>query len=345
MTRKSISGESIIRDVVTAYPGVKDVFQAHGLKCSSCWISAVETIFGGARTHRIEVEPLLRDIHQFLADGTLPRVTGSPLLPMAQKVPAEKLDKGDIGHIVAVMSGKGGVGKSLVTGLLAVSLARSGYRVGILDADITGPSIPKMFGLHQRVPVRQKRIEPGMSMYGIKIMSMNLMLEREDIGVTWRGPMVSQSIKQFFSDVAWGELDYLLVDLPPGTSDAPMTVLQALPLDGVVLVSTPQALTGMVVSKAIKMVQKMHVPILGLVENMGYLILPDSGQPFELFGPSQSAALVGESGAPMIGRLPLDPEIARLCDAGKIEEYHSAPYAELSENLHTALDIAEAVPV
>lgn len=340
-----ITPDTIIKTVIDAYPHAKAVFEAHGLKCSSCWISNRETIASGARTHRIAVEPLLADVSRFVRDGTVPAAPARGEQPPASRS-VERLDKKAIGRIIAIMSGKGGVGKSLVSGLLAVSRRRSGAEVGVLDADITGPSIPRMFGVSDRVIVRRgQEIEPGRSSGGIKLMSMNLLLEREDIGVNWRGPMISQSIKQFFSEVAWGALDDLIVDLPPGTSDAPMTVLQALPLDGVVIVSTPQALTGMVVSKAIKMVQRLHVPIIGLVENMGYIVLPGTGQPYELFGPSRGAALSGESGAPLLGRLPIDPEIARLCDTGQIERYHSTPYDELADNFARALDLEAAAPI
>lgn len=340
-----ITPDSVIKEVVEAYPGIAAVFRAHGLKCSSCWISNRETVAAGVRTHRAQLEPLLEDLRRYVRDGTVP--AGAPAAPIqiASGAPA-KLERREIRRIVAVMSGKGGVGKSLVSGLLAVTLRRIGLDVGILDADITGPSIPKMFGVSGRVPIfKDRHIDPGVSSTGIKIMSMNLLLEREDIGVTWRGPIVSQSIKQFFCEVAWGALDYLVVDLPPGTSDAPMTVLQSLPVDGVILVTTPQSLAGMVVSKAIKMARKLEAPISGIVENMAYVELPGSAEVFEPFGPSRSIELVGESGAPLLGRLPLDPRIASMCDTGQIERYESGPFEALAENFLKALEVAPKVAV
>ncbi len=336
-----IGEETVIKGVVDAYPGVKAVFLAHGLKCSTCWISHKETIAMGARTHHIAVEPLLEDVRRFVREGTVP-TTVAPQ-PVITKPIQDKLPKRDIRHVIAVMSGKGGVGKSLVSSLLAITLRRHGCAVGILDADITGPSIPRMFGVRDRRQFApDKTVVPGESQGGIKVMSMNLLLPREDVGVNWRGPMLSQSIKSFFSDAAWGALDYLVIDLPPGTSDAPMTVLQSIPLDGAILVSTPQALATMVVYKAVKMVQRLQVPILGLVENMGYITLPGTGEPYELFGPSRGAALVGETGAPLLGRLPLDPAISGLCDDGRIEEFHSPALDELGLNFLKVLEVVEA---
>ena len=223
-------------------------------------------------------------------------------------------------QVVAVMSGKGGVGKSLVTGLLAVGLAQSGYRVGILDADVTGPSIPRLFGAQGRVAVGPgDRLQPVLSRTGIKLMSVNFLLEDEGQAVIWRGPIVSRAIEQFWNDVNWGELDYLLVDLPPGTSDAALTVMQSLPLNGVVMVTTPQALASMVVRKAVKMAQTVNVPILGIVENMAGFVAPDTGQRYDIFGPSHVGELVAAADAPLLARLPLKPQMAALCDAGAIE--------------------------
>ncbi|MHB1414539.1 MAG: Mrp/NBP35 family ATP-binding protein, partial [Chloroflexota bacterium] len=196
-------------------------------------------------------------------------------------------DINHVGRVVGVMSGKGGVGKSLVTGLLAAALARAGRRVGILDADITGPSIPKMFGLTDRPAGSPLGILPVTTQLGIEVMSINLLLEREDEAVIWRGPLLAGVIKQFWEEVVWGDLDYLLVDLPPGTSDVPLTVMQSLPLAGVVIVSSPQDLAGMVVRKAVRMAQQMNVPVLGVVENMSYFVCPDTGKRHEIFGPSR----------------------------------------------------------
>ena len=227
-------------------------------------------------------------------------------------------------HVVAVMSGKGGVGKSLVTGLLAVSLARKGLKVGILDADVTGPSIPKMFGTREKPMGVPAGIMPVLSRRGIRLMSINLFLEDEDEAVIWRGPMVGGAIKQFWEDVVWGNLDYLFVDLPPGTSDAPLTVMQVLPVAGAVIVSSPQDLAGMVVRKAVRMANQMKVPVLGVVENFSYFECPDNGRRYEIFGPSHAQALAESATAPLLATLPIDPVAARLCDEGRIEDYESA---------------------
>lgn len=237
----------------------------------------------------------------------------------------------EVKHIVAIMSGKGGVGKSLVTGLIGVFLARRGYEVGILDADITGPSIPRMFGISGRPAGSDSGIMPVLSHLGIGIMSINLLLPNEDDAVIWRGPLIAKTITQFWEDVLWGKLDYLLVDLPPGTADAPLTVMQMLPLSGVVVVFSPQELAAMVVRKAVQMAQKMSVPIIGVVENMSYFLLPDSGKRIELFGKSKAQEMAKAAGAPLLGQLPIDPELARLCDEGDIERYESAALSGLAD--------------
>ena len=244
---------------------------------------------------------------------------------------AKPQDLNKIDHVVAVMSGKGGVGKSLVTGLLAVGLNRQGYEVGVLDADITGPSIPKMFGITARPGGSETGILPVLSKSGIEIMSVNLLLPHEDDAVIWRGPLIGKMIQQFWDDVLWGKLDYLLVDLPPGTADAPLTVMQSLPLSGVVIVFTPQDLTAMVVKKAMNMAQKMNIPVLGVVENMSYLISPDTGKRIEIFGSSNGEAMALAAGAPLFEQLPLDPELATLCDEGTIERYNSEGVTNLTQ--------------
>lgn len=242
---------------------------------------------------------------------------------------AERFNR--IEHVIAVMSGKGGVGKSLVAGLLAIALKRKGYKVGLLDADITGPSIPKMFFSTQKRPNNSPMgILPVESSKGIKVMSINLLLPHEDDAVIWRGPLISTAIKQFWNDVFWGDLDYLIVDLPPGTADASLTVMQSLPLSGVVLVTSPQELAGMVVRKAAQMVEHMGAPMLGLVENMSYALCPHCGEPIEVFGPSKAAATAARFGIPLLGQLPLDPLISTLCDAGRIEEYESEVMEEIA---------------
>ncbi len=247
-------------------------------------------------------------------------------------VEAKPKELNQIGHVVAVMSGKGGVGKSLVTGLLAIALNREGCEVGILDADITGPSIPKMFGINTRPTGSDTGILPVLSRAGIGIMSINLLLEHEDDAVIWRGPLIGKAIQQFWDDVLWGKLDYLLVDLPPGTADASLTVMQSLPVSGVIIVSTPQDLAAMVVRKAMSMTQKMNISVLGVVENMSYFLLPDTGKKIELFGKSKGQEMAKAAGAPLLGQLPIDTEIAKLCDEGKIERYQSSAFTSFSQS-------------
>ena len=247
------------------------------------------------------------------------------------KASAQELNR--IDHIIAVMSGKGGVGKSLVTGLLAIALNRQGYEVGILDADITGPSIPKMFGLSFRPSGSDTGILPVLSRSGIEIMSINLLLPHEDDAVIWRGPLISKAIQQFWNEVLWGRLDYLLVDLPPGTADAPLTVMQSVPLSGVIIAFTPQELTTMVVKKAVRMAQMMNISVLGVIENMSYFLSPETGNRIEIFGKSKGDEMAKAAAAPLLGQLPLDPELARLCDEGDIERYNSDAFAAFAQNI------------
>ncbi len=252
--------------------------------------------------------------------------------PQQEKGEAEDLN--DIKRVIAVMSGKGGVGKSLVSGLLAIALRRQGHSVGILDADITGPSIPKMFFPNgARLGMSPMGPMPPESGTGIKVMSINLLLEQEDMAVIWRGPLVAGAIKQFWGDIFWGNLDYLIVDLPPGTSDASLTVMQSLPLSGIVLVSSPQDLAGMVVRKAARMAEQLQVPMLGLVENMSYFECPDTGKRYEIFGPSHAQETADQIGIPFLGRLPIDPEIAKLCDRGQVETYPAESFAAIAEEV------------
>jgi len=230
-----------------------------------------------------------------------------------------------IKRVIAVLSGKGGVGKSSVTALLAVALAHAGQKVGILDADITGPSIPKLFGLPPGgLRGNDQGILPGITPLGIRIISTNLMVPEEDTAVIWRGPLITGAINQFWSDVLWGKLDTMLVDLPPGTSDATLTVLQTLPINGVVLVTTPQQLASLVVRKAVRMIQQLNVPILGVVENMSYYPCPDTGKHHDIFGPSHADEIASLANAPVWARLPIDPQVAALADAGQIEAVNPA---------------------
>jgi len=247
----------------------------------------------------------------------------------------------DITHTVAVMSGKGGVGKSLVTSLLAVGLGKAGYKVGILDADLTGASIPRMFGVEGRPYGSQSGILPVATGTGKPVMSMNLLLENSDQPVIWRGPLIDKALRQFGKDVLWGKLDFLLIDLPPGTADAVLTVMQAFPIDGVVIVFTPQDLVDMIVRKAVNMTRMMDKKVLGVVENMSYLYVSEIDKKMELFGPSRGEQMSQVAGAPLLGRIPVDPEIASLCDRGRIEEYEGDVVSLLSRGLLDVVEVKE----
>jgi hydrogenase maturation protease len=248
-------------------------------------------------------------------------------------VDSKPKDINEIRHVISIMSGKGGVGKSLVASLTAIALKRQGYEVGILDADITGPSIPKMFGINTRPSGSDSGILPVSSRSGIELMSINLLLPSEDDAVIWRGPLIGKAITQFWEETLWGKLDYLVVDLPPGTADAPLTVMQTLPLTGIIIVFTPQALTTMVVRKAINMARQMGKPILGVVENMSYLYVPEIDRKIELFGKSRGEEMAKAAHAPLLGQLPIDPALAKLCDEGNIERYDAEIIAKLGESL------------
>ncbi len=228
-------------------------------------------------------------------------------------------DLSRIGKVIAVVSGKGGVGKSLVTALTAVSVRRSGYTVGILDADITGPSVPKMFGVTARAEADDQGMYPVRSKLGTDLMSVNLLLENPSDPVIWRGPVIAGAVKQFWTDVIWGDDEYLFVDMPPGTGDVPLTVFQSIPVDGILIVTTPQELVSMIVEKAVKMAEAMHVPILGLIENMSYAECPDCGKRIPVFGESKAEQAAAAHGLPVLGRIPINPKLAAACDAGMIE--------------------------
>ena len=242
-------------------------------------------------------------------------------------------------HIIAVMSGKGGVGKSLVSGLLAVALNRKGYSLGILDADITGPSIPRMFGLSKQPAGSENGILPVLSKTGIEVMSINLLLPSEDDAVIWRGPLIGNAIKQFGEEVLWGKLDYLIIDLPPGTADAPLTVMQTFPISGAVIVFTPQDLVEMIVKKAVKMARKMDKRVLGVVENMSYLYVPEIDKKVEIFGHSRGEEMAQAVNAPLLGQLPIDPQLAKLCDEGDIESYDSDVVEQLGQAFLKTLEV------
>ncbi len=225
-----------------------------------------------------------------------------------------------IKRVIGVVSGKGGVGKSLVTSMLAVLARRKGYNVGVLDADITGPSIPKMFGINKKAYGSENGIYPERSHNDIKIMSVNLLLDKDDSPVIWRGPLISGVVKQFWTDVIWGDIDYLFLDMPPGTGDVPLTVFQSIPLDGVIIVTSPQDLVHLIVRKAYNMALSMNIPVLGIVENMSYIKCPDCGKEIKLFGDSRIEEIASELGVEVLGKMPIDPYIAEVCDKGQIEK-------------------------
>jgi len=349
-----LSADTTIREVVDGHPGAEKVFGAHGLPCAGCHVSTHETIRQGATVHGLDLPALMTDLQRYIDDGTVPPARprahpsgthGEHGRPVAGTAPA-KQRKAGIERVIAIMSGKGGVGKSLVTGLLAVALRRRGFAVGVLDADITGPSMAKIFGVTARpYQGEDKKPHPPASRSGIQVMSMNLILDAENQAVIWRGPMVSNAIRQFYNDLEWGKLDYLLIDLPPGTSDAPLTVLQALPVDGVVMVSTPQGLATMIVSKALKLAKQLDTPVIGLVENMAYFEDKATGKRYDLFGASKGVQLVVESGAPLLAQLPIDPVLTQLCDEGRIEEYESDDYDVLARNFAKIAPTAAAAAV
>ena len=238
--------------------------------------------------------------------------------PQDLRAPLNELSS--VKKVIAVMSGKGGVGKSLVTASLACAMKAMGKKVGVLDADITGPSIPQAFGVHTKAEGSELGIYPVSSKGGVEIMSLNLLTEHETDPVVWRGPVIAGVVKQFWTDVIWGDLDYLFVDMPPGTGDVPLTVFQSLPVDGIVVVTSPQDLVSMIVTKAVKMAEMMHIPVLGLVENYSYFQCPDCGKRHAIFGESRIEQVAKELGLKVLAQLPIDPAVAAACDSGRIEE-------------------------
>ena len=227
----------------------------------------------------------------------------------------------NIKHVIGVVSGKGGVGKSIVSSMLAVNMKRLGYKTAVLDADITGPSIPKAFGIKEKASGNENGILPAESKTGIEIMSVNLMLDNDTDPVIWRGPVIAGVVKQFWTDVIWGDVDYMFVDMPPGTGDVPLTIFQSLPVDGIVIVTSPQDLVSMIVAKAVKMAEMMNIPIIGIVENMSYAECPDCGKKISIFGESRLEEVAKEYNLRILGRLPVDPRLAKSCDKGAIELY------------------------
>ena len=237
----------------------------------------------------------------------------------AESLLAPQNELSDVKKVIAVVSGKGGVGKSLVTALMANAARNKGKTAAILDADVTGPSVPKLFGIRERAQGTENSLFPVQTSTGIRVMSVNLLLENETDPVVWRGPVIAGVIKQFWSDVIWDKVDYMFVDMPPGTGDVPLTVFQSLPVDGIIVVTSPQELVGMIVEKSVRMAAMMEKKVLGLVENMSYLECPDCGRRIEVFGPSRADELAERHGIPVVCRLPIDPEYASAVDKGRVE--------------------------
>lgn len=331
-TNITITPQTNIQALVADLPISAEVLTQFGLGCSGCGVSKYETLEQGAAAHGLRIEPIIAALTQARLSGFVPLIATDDKMP-ARRAPRPFGVQAKIKHVVPIMSGKGGVGKSLVTAMLAVGLRRKHLRVGILDGDITGPSIPKLFGLREPLLLEvdptapktakgnpQPLMVPAISRSAIEIVSTNLLTDKEDTAMVWRGPIVSGVIRQFYEQVLWSELDVLLVDLPPGTSDAPLTVLQSLPIDGVVLVTMPQALATMIVRKAANLIHQLKKPILGVIENMSYFIAPDTGHRYDIFGPSYADRVSELAQAPVFARIPIDSQKAKLADEGRVEE-------------------------
>jgi Mrp family chromosome partitioning ATPase len=331
-------------------PIAPDVLAAFGLQCSGCGVSKYETLEAGAKAHGLRVEPIVAALNQARLSGRVPTIMNEDRKPPSAVpgAPGAFARRGTFKAVVPVMSGKGGVGKSLTTALLAVGLRRAGKRVGILDADITGPSIPRLFGL--RTPLGMEKdpndtsaqprplFVPAKTRSAIEVVSANLLTAEEDTAMIWRGPILSGVIRQFYEQTLWSDLDVMLIDLPPGTSDAPLTVLQSLSIDGVVLVTMPQALATMIVRKAANLVHQLKKPVLGVIENMSYFVAPDTGKRYDIFGPSYADQVAELAQAPVLARIPIDPAIMHLADTGRIEEIDDP----ITDHLAAALDRALA---
>jgi Mrp family chromosome partitioning ATPase len=311
-TKRTIGQLNLIRDIIITDEDVKIYLANTGLA------------------------PMVEEVTKNTVQKTIEELDGAGKVTVEYTdVKAQELN--EITKIIAVMSGKGGVGKSLVSSLVAIALKRAGYDVGILDADITGPSIPKMFGVNISPTGNESGIMPVMSKTGIGMMSINLILPDEGEAVIWRGPLIANAIKQFGNDVLWGKLDYLIIDLPPGTADAPLTVMQSFPITGVIVVYTPQDLVDMIVRKALSMAEKMDKKVLGVVENMSYFYVPEIDKKIEIFGKSRGDQMAKAANAPLLAQIPIDPELAKLCDAGSIEDYEGEVLTKLSKELLKAL--------
>jgi hybrid cluster-associated redox disulfide protein len=344
----TIAPTSNIRELVADLPLAENVLAAFGLQCSGCGVNKYETLEAGAKAHGLRVEPIVAALTQARLSGRVPTIMNEDRIPR-RTAPGEFARRGRFKAVVAVMSGKGGVGKSLTTALLAVGLRRAGKSVGILDADITGPSIPRLFGLREPLAIEKDPNDPNAagqtrplfvpaaSRSAIRIVSANLLTPEEDTAMIWRGPILSGVIRQFYEQTLWGDLDVLLIDLPPGTSDAPLTVLQSLSIDGVVLVTMPQALTTMIVRKAANLIHQMKKPILGVIENMSYFVAPDTGVRYDIFGPSYADQVADLAKAPVLARVPISPAIMTLADTGRVEEIDDPICDDLAASLVAAL--------
>jgi hybrid cluster-associated redox disulfide protein len=349
-----IGPKTNIRELVQALPIAEAVLTKFGLHCAGCGVNKYETIEAGAAAHGLRVEPIMAALTEARRSGQVPTISNEDRTPL-RRAPGEFAKRAVFKHVVPIMSGKGGVGKSLVTALLAVGLREANLKVGILDADITGPSIPRLFNLRTPLGLTedpnaqpgpggrppQPLMVPAVSRSAIEIVSSNLLTDQEDTAMIWRGPILSGVIRQFYEQVLWSDLDFLLIDLPPGTSDAPLTVLQSLAVDGVVLVTMPQALATMIVRKAANLVHQLKKPILGVVENMSYFVAPDTGTRYDIFGPSYADKVAEVANAPVLARIPINSRLMELADAGRIEEIDDPICTDLARAL---LDIVAATP-
>ena len=348
--RIELGPKTNIRELVQAFPIAEEVLTKFGLHCAGCGVNKYENIEAGAKAHGLRVEPILAALEEARRSGRVPTISDADRTPL-RRAPGEFTHRARFKYVVPVMSGKGGVGKSLVTALLAVGLREENLKVGILDADITGPSIPRLFNLREPLRLAEDPqgkpgpqgqpapplMMPAVSRSAIEIVSSNLLTDQEDIAMIWRGPILSGVIRQFYEQVLWSDLDVLLIDLPPGTSDAPLTVLQSLAVDGVVLVTMPQALATMIVRKAANLIHQLKKPILGVVENMSYFEAPDTGKRYDIFGPSYADRVAELAQAPVLARIPIKPRLMELADSGHIEEIDDPISVELARSLVTQL--------
>jgi Mrp family chromosome partitioning ATPase len=342
-----IAPSTNIRELILALPLAQDVLAAFGLLCDGCSVAKYETLEAGASAHGLRIQPIVAALVQARLSRRMPTIMNEDRRPAKRRTAGDYGRRPAFAHVVPVLSGKGGVGKSLTTALLALGLRRMNKKVGILDADITGPSIPRFFGLTDPLvlesdpadpnPQARPLFIPAVSRAAIEIVSANLLTREEDSAMIWRGPIVAGVIRQFYEQAMWSDLDVLLVDLPPGTSDAPLTVVQSLNIDGVVLVTMPQALATMVVRKAANFVHQLKKPILGVIENMSYFVAPDTGTRYDIFGPSHVDKVAELARAPVLARLPIEPAMTALADAGRVEEIDDPLCDELARALMDAL--------